>query len=101
MRCFPQLSSGALAQYPIEKRRLTRTLVNVLPGGDRFKMADPDAAATEWTVDFQTLSDQERSALEKQNAERSRQEYADPSPCQGPGAGVRRVGPCPRVLAQQ
>ena len=28
MLYFPQLSTGAVGQYPIQKRRLTRTVVN-------------------------------------------------------------------------
>src|SRR5260370_15522646 len=63
MLYFPQLSTGALAQYPIQKRRLSRTVVNEALGGARVKLADPNASAVEWTLDFQTLSDNERDAL--------------------------------------
>jgi hypothetical protein len=60
---FPQLSTGAIGQYPIQKRRLTRTVVNQAADGARFKLADPGPAAVEWTLDFQTLTDNERDAL--------------------------------------
>jgi len=71
MLYFPQLSTGAIGQYPIQKRRLSRTVVNDAWGGSRLKLADPDAAAVEWTLDFQTLTDNERNALEQlyQNVE--------------------------------
>ena len=63
MLYFPQLLTGAVGQYPIHKRRLSRTVVNESEGGARFKLADSDAAAVEWILDFQTLSDNERDSL--------------------------------------
>src|SRR5712692_5735684 len=65
MLYFPQLSTGAVGQYPIQKRRLSRTVVNEAWGGRRLKLADPDASAVEWILDFQTLTDNERDALEQ------------------------------------
>src|SRR6267143_4573211 len=65
MLYFPQLSTGAVGQYPIQKRRLSRTVVNESWGGTRLKLADPDASAVEWILDFQTLTDSERDALEQ------------------------------------
>src|SRR5216683_1798908 len=63
MLYFPQLSTGAVGQYPIQKRRLSRTVVNEALGGARVKLPDPNASAVEWTLDFQTLSDNERDSL--------------------------------------
>ena len=63
MLYFPQLSTGAVGQYPIQKRRLSRTVVNEALGGARVKLPDPNASAVEWTLDFQALSDNERDAL--------------------------------------
>src|SRR2546422_7883349 len=63
MLFVPQLSTGAMGQYPIRKRRLLRTVVNETLGGGTVKLADPDAATIEWTLDFETLSDSERDAL--------------------------------------
>src|SRR2546426_842983 len=63
MLYFPQLLTGAVGQYPIHKRRLSRTVVNESEGGARFKLADPDAAAVEWILNFQTMSDNERDSL--------------------------------------
>ena len=63
MLYFPQLSTGAIGQFPIQKRRLTRTVVNESSGGFTFKLADSSAAAVEWALNFQTLTDSERDAL--------------------------------------
>jgi hypothetical protein len=63
MLYFPQLSTGSVGQFPIQKRRLTRTVVNEASDGARFKLADANAAAVEWTLGFQTLTDNERDAL--------------------------------------
>jgi hypothetical protein len=63
MLYFPQLSTGAVGQFPIQKRRLTRTVVNEASDGAVFKLADSNAAAVEWYLNFQTLTDDERDAL--------------------------------------
>src|SRR5436190_16162990 len=63
MLCFPQLSTGAIGQYPIGKRRLSRTVVNDAADGATFKLADAAAGAVEWELEFSTLSDDERAAL--------------------------------------
>jgi len=65
MLYFPQLSTGAVGQYPIQKRWLSRTVVNEAWGGTRLKLADPDSVAVEWTLEFQTLSGIERDVLEQ------------------------------------
>src|SRR5882762_4471679 len=63
MLYFPQLSTGAVGQYPIQKRRLSRTVMNEVLSGAKLKLADPNMAAVEWTLDFQTLTDGERDSL--------------------------------------
>jgi hypothetical protein len=60
---FPQLSTGAIGQYPIQKSRVSRTVVNESTDGFTFKLADSNAVAVEWTLKFTTLSDAERDAL--------------------------------------
>jgi len=61
---FPQLSSGATGQFPIQRTRLARTVVNQSAEDYEVKLADPGAAITEWHLSFQELSDQELAALE-------------------------------------
>jgi hypothetical protein len=63
MLYFPQLSTGSLAQYPIQKRRVMRTVVNQAADGNQYKLADAKAEAVEWTLKFQTLTGAERDAL--------------------------------------
>lgn len=63
MNYFPQLSTGSTGQYPIGKRRASRTVINQAADGARYKLEDANAAAVEWTLVFQTLTDAERNAL--------------------------------------
>lgn len=61
---FPQLSSGATGQFPIQRTRIARTVLNQSLQDYQIKLADPGAAITEWHLSFQELSDQELAALE-------------------------------------
>ena len=63
MLCFPQLFTGAVGQFPIVKQRLSRTVVNESDYGVTVKLADAAAAAAQWELTFETLSDDERAAL--------------------------------------
>ncbi len=60
---FPQLASGALAQYPIRKTRATRTIRNVLPSGDMILNADPNAAEIVWQLGYSSLSPEDLNSL--------------------------------------
>ena len=40
MLAYPQLTSGALTQYPMQKRRRPRTILNALADGSAIKLAD-------------------------------------------------------------
>jgi hypothetical protein len=53
---FPQLSSGALAQYPIQKTRLFRTIKNALPDGSMFLAVDPGYSHLLWNLSYVDLS---------------------------------------------
>ena len=65
MLVYPQLASGALTQFPAQKRRNPRTVVNALADGRSIKLADPPGELTEWQLQYAGLSDQEASALEQ------------------------------------
>jgi hypothetical protein len=65
MLVYPQLGSGALSQFPIQKRRLLRTVTNLAPDGSCIKLADPNGEHTEWTLSYAQLSDDEISALQQ------------------------------------
>jgi len=61
---YPQLTTGALAQFPIGKRRQTRTVTNTAADGSSIKLADPNGWLTEWQLRYQGLSDTDLSALQ-------------------------------------
>lgn len=60
---FPQLISGAIAQYPIRKTIATRTIRNVLPDGSLYLNSDPAAGHILWQLAYQGLSTQEIGSL--------------------------------------
>src|ERR1022692_3400646 len=65
MLVFPQLMTGALSQFPVQKRRRLRTVVNAAPDGSFVKLADPNGEYTEWSLAYALLSDDEISALQQ------------------------------------
>ncbi len=60
---FPELASGALAQYPILKTRSTRTIRNVLPGGDMILKADQRGGSIIWQLGYNGLTIAEVNGL--------------------------------------
>ncbi len=64
MRCFPQLLTGATGQFPIQKKRNFRTVVNETSDGRQIKWADAGAGFIEWRLNFEGISDEERGAIE-------------------------------------
>lgn len=85
---YPQLSSGALAQYPIRKVRLARTIKNVLPDGSMVLFSDPDGAQLVWQLAYSELSDTDVQALENHFAA-----------CVGPFHAFTFVDPTDNMLA--
>jgi len=65
MLVYPQLTTGAVSQFPAQKRRKLRTVVNALGDGSSIKLADPPGELTEWQLQYAGLSDQEALALEQ------------------------------------
>jgi hypothetical protein len=61
---YPQLTTGALAQFPLGKRRQTRTVTNTAADGSSIKLADPNGWLTEWQLRYDGLSDTDLSALQ-------------------------------------
>jgi len=64
MLVFPQLASGSAAMYPLLRKNLTRTVVNVLSDGSAVVFADPDAASREWELRPTGLTLEEATAIE-------------------------------------
>jgi hypothetical protein len=65
MLYFPQLETGAMAQFPLDRRFIRRTILNRTPDGTLLKLDDPAAAGTAWTLQYQGLTEGERAALEE------------------------------------
>lgn len=61
---YPQLSSGALVQYPIKKTRLFRTIKNALPDGTMFLFPDPGYSYLLWNLSYSGLSGSDIQALQ-------------------------------------
>ena len=64
MLIFPQLGTGAIGQFPVQRRRVPRTVVNRAADGHVVKLADPAGAVTEWTLEYTGLSDSELATLQ-------------------------------------
>lgn len=64
MLVFPQLSTGAVALYPIYKRISARTVTNVLADGQRLKYSDPDWSGWTWELRASGLTRNEWNAIE-------------------------------------
>jgi hypothetical protein len=65
MLVYPQLTTGSLMQFPSQKNRKLRTVVNLLSDGRSIKLADPAAEITKWQLQYSNLSDQEAAALQQ------------------------------------
>ncbi len=64
MLVYPQLPSGATAQYPVRKIRKTRTIVNESLDGSTVRFADYWGQTCEWKLEYQGLSDDEAQLLQ-------------------------------------
>lgn len=65
MLVCPQLTTGAVSQFPIEKRWRQRTVVNTAADGSVIKLADPNGVLTEWQLQYAGLSDGELATLQQ------------------------------------
>lgn len=60
---FPQLTSGAIVQYPFRRSRQFRTIRNILRDGSLISLPDFDASALTWELEFSGISKQEMASL--------------------------------------
>ncbi len=65
MLVYPQLSTGALSQFPIRKRQRRRTVTNATADGRSLRFADPSLRTTEWKLEYAALTDEEANQLEE------------------------------------
>ena len=63
MLYFPQLSSGALAQYPLRRSQKKRTIWNDCIDGSDVRLADVGATTVEWHLPYSGLTQDEWQAL--------------------------------------
>ena len=61
---FPQLSSGAAAQYPIKKMRQLRTIQNILLDGTLIQLPDPYASIASWQLNYTDLAEADLQAIQ-------------------------------------
>ena len=64
MRYYPQLTTGALAQYPFVKRRRDRSIVNQAMDGSNTKLHDLNGGEIEWELNYRGLSQSEMEGLQ-------------------------------------
>jgi hypothetical protein len=64
MPYFPQLTTGAVAQFPVSKRRARRTVLGEAVDGRQVKLADPGLDQAEWRLKLVGLSESEATAVE-------------------------------------
>ena len=64
MLVFPQLSTGAVALYPVTRQSVLRKVVNTLPDGSTVVYSDPAAAQTMWELQAKGLTATEWTAIE-------------------------------------
>jgi hypothetical protein len=84
---FPQLTSGALAQYPVKKTRLVRTIKNVLPDGNMVLSPDPNASHLIWQLSYTGLETADTQALQSHMAS-----------CSGPFRAFTFIDPTENML---
>src|SRR5271169_3998441 len=64
MLVFPQLTTGAVALYPVTRQSALRTVVNTLGDGSTVVYSDPDAAQTMWEIQAKGLTAREWNSIE-------------------------------------
>src|SRR5579883_34351 len=59
MLYFPQLVTGSVSQFPIQRSVQSRTITNELLGGENIRAADPGASTVRWQLQYAGLTDAE------------------------------------------
>ena len=63
MITFPQLSSGAISQFPLVTKTRFRTLVNRAMDGSEIHASDLDFESRSWELDLNQLTEQEWQSI--------------------------------------
>ena len=84
---FPQLATGAMAQFPFSKTRSVRTVQNVATDGSMIVAADPGSARIVWNLRYNELSIAEMQTLQ-----------AFFAACNGPFSAFTFIDPASNML---
>jgi hypothetical protein len=61
---YPQLSTGALAQYPVKRSKTVHTAVNRMEDGSKVLYFDTQGSTLSWNLEYTGLTQQEMTALQ-------------------------------------
>ena len=64
MLYYPQLTSGSVAQYPVNRRNQRRTIANTLADGSNIPMEDATFASVGWDLTYAHLTADEATSIE-------------------------------------
>lgn len=64
MLVYPQLQTGATAQYPIVRRRVRRTVTNIAPDGTTWQYRDTGMSNSAWSLSYSALNSTEVGTLQ-------------------------------------
>jgi hypothetical protein len=64
MLYYPQLSTGAVSQFPVMRATNMRTVANQLPSGYTIRMADTGAQKVQWRLRYSALTNGELASIE-------------------------------------
>lgn len=65
MRFFPQLQTGCVTQWPLNKEAMAGTAIEEAPGGKVWRADRPAADSTHWRMRFDGLTAAEKDAIEE------------------------------------
>lgn len=63
MNWYPQIGAGALAQFPLQRKRQWRAITNVMESGELISLPDTAGGQIEWRLSYQELTDAEVTRL--------------------------------------
>jgi len=63
MNWFPQVGTGAVAQFPLQRKRQWRAITNLMESGELISLPDPNGGQIEWRLSYQDLTDTEVANL--------------------------------------
>ncbi|HTS47128.1 MAG TPA: DUF2460 domain-containing protein [Bryobacteraceae bacterium] len=65
MLYYPQLATGSLSQFPVDRTMQLRTITNQMLGGDNIRASDTGAGAVRWQLQYQGLTDAEWESIDQ------------------------------------